>query len=131
MEIRPIFSALLQNKTAPLLIAIQVAISLAILVNALHVVNLRQEASARPSGIDDEANVFYMATRALQRRSHNDTIAQQQIDSDALAAIPGVLGVSWVSQMPMSRSGSNSGFSVDRKQVRTSAQVSMYFRPAR
>lgn len=127
MEIRPILSALLRSKTAPVLIAIQVAISLAILANALHVVSLRQAASARPSGVADESSVFYMSTRPLQKRSHADTLAQQQRDVEALSAIPGVVSVSQTSQMPLSRSGSTSGWSLDRKQQRSSASVSMYF----
>ena len=35
MELRPILSALMRNKTGPILVAIQVALSLAILANAL------------------------------------------------------------------------------------------------
>ncbi|MEO8384536.1 MAG: ABC transporter permease, partial [Betaproteobacteria bacterium] len=112
MEIRPIFSALLRNKTAPLLIALQVAISLAILANAIYVVNLRLATSLRPSGIADESNVFYVGKRPLQKLNHSDAIAQQRRDSDALAAIPGVQAVSFTSQMPMSRSGNNSGFAL-------------------
>ena len=38
MEIRPILSALLRNKTGAMLVAVQVALSLAILANALHIV---------------------------------------------------------------------------------------------
>jgi len=127
MEIRPILSALLRNKTAPLLIAAQVAISLAILANALHVVNLRLATSARPSGIADEANVFYASKRPLQKLNHADTLAQQQRDAEALAAIPGVQSVSFTNQMPMSQSGSNSGFSTDRKQGQSTATAAMYF----
>ena len=37
VEIRPILSALLRSKTAPLLVAIQVALTLAGLVNALYI----------------------------------------------------------------------------------------------
>ena len=127
MEFRPILSALLRSKTAPLLIAIQVAISLAILANALHVVSLRLAASARPSGIADESNVFQASTRPLQRRTHNEALAQQLRDAQALAAIPGVVAVSFASQMPMTRSGSTSGWSVDRKQTRTTGSASMYY----
>ncbi len=127
MEIRPILSALLRNKTAPLLIAAQVAISLAILANALHVINLRLATSARPSGIEDEANVFYIAKRPLQKLNHADTLAQQQRDAEALAAIPGVKAVSFASQMPMSQSGNNSGLSTDRKQTQSTATAGMYF----
>jgi putative ABC transport system permease protein len=42
MEIRPILSALMRNKTGPILVAMQVALSLAILANALHIVNERR-----------------------------------------------------------------------------------------
>jgi putative ABC transport system permease protein len=129
MEIRPILSALLRNKTAPLLVAIQVAISLAILVNALYVVNLRLAASVRPSGIADEENVFYVSTSPLPKRTHQDILAQQRIDTDALKAIPGVVSVAWTNQMPMSRSGNNSGFSLDRKQQKTSAVLATYYSP--
>lgn len=48
MEIRPILSALMRNKTGPILVALQVALSLAILANALHIVNERRETAARP-----------------------------------------------------------------------------------
>ena len=127
MEIRPILSALLRSKTAPVLIALQVAISLAILANALYVVSLREAAAARPSGIDNEANIFYMSTRPLQKRTHSDTLAQQQRDVEVLSALPGVASVSITNQMPMSRSGSTSGWALDRKQTRSSADVSMYY----
>ena len=42
MEIRPILSALLRNKTGPVLVAVQVALSLAILSNAIYIVKDRQ-----------------------------------------------------------------------------------------
>ena len=51
MEIRPILSALLRNKTGPVLVAVQVALSLAILANALHIVHERQAVAARASGV--------------------------------------------------------------------------------
>ena len=54
MEIRPILSALMRSKTGAILVAVQVALSLAILANALHIVNVRQEVAARPSGVAAE-----------------------------------------------------------------------------
>ena len=53
MEIRPIFSALMRNKTAPLLIAAQVALTLAIVCNALYIIQDRLATAARPSGVDE------------------------------------------------------------------------------
>lgn len=129
MEIRPILSVLMRSKTAPLLVAIQVALSLAILVNALYIVNLRQASSARPSGLGDEASMITITARPVTRQSHDAAVAQQKRDVEVLRALPGVAAATWISQMPMSRSGSNSGFSLDRKQARQSILLSTYFAP--
>jgi putative ABC transport system permease protein len=129
MEIRPILSVLMRSKTAPLLVALQVALSLAILANALYVVELRQASSARPSGLADEANTVTITSRAVKRQSHDEAIAQQRRDVEVLRALPGVKAATWISQMPMSRSGSNSGFSLDRKQARQSIILSTFFAP--
>ena len=77
MEIRPIFSALMRSKTGAVLVALQIAISLAILANALHVVNLRQTVMNRPSGIDDEASVFYLMVKNLPEATHEEELANQ------------------------------------------------------
>ncbi|HEY8048227.1 MAG TPA: ABC transporter permease, partial [Ramlibacter sp.] len=60
MEIRPILSALLRQKTGPLLVALQVAISLAVLSNALFIVHERITTSQRTSGIAGEHDVGYL-----------------------------------------------------------------------
>lgn len=129
MELRPILSALLRSKTAALLVALQVAITLAILVNALYVVNLRQAVAARPSGLGAEEQVFHVMARPVDKVTHAQAMAQQQRDVETLRALPGVAAAQWVSQMPMSRSGSTSGFSLERKQARPSILLSTYFVP--
>ena len=129
MEFRPIISVLLRSKTAPLLVAIQVALSLAILANALYIVNLRQASSSRPSGLADEANMFSVTSKFVHKVPLAEAIAQQKRDVDVLRALPGVVAATWISQMPMSRSGSNSGFSLARNQPRESLLISTYFAP--
>jgi putative ABC transport system permease protein len=129
MELRPIFSTLLRNKTGALLIALQVAISLAILVNALYIVNMRLAVAARPSGVTDEATLFGVYTLPLKKLSHEEQLAQQDLLRNTLKGVPGVQSVAFTNQMPMSRSGNNSGVATDRKQVRTTAQVANYFTP--
>lgn len=129
MEIRPILSALLRTRTAPLLVVIQIALTLAILVNALYVVNLRQAVATRPSGIAAEADVFYVTARPVRTVTHQEAMAQQQRDVEVLRALPGVTAASWTNQIPMSRSGSTSGFSLDRKQARQSIELATYFVP--
>jgi putative ABC transport system permease protein len=122
----PILSALLRNKTGAVLVAVQVALSMAILANALHIVNVRQEVAARPSGIADESATFYIISRYLTRESAEYDRAVQQRESDLLRAIPGVASVANTSQSPLSNSGSTNSVSLDRKQVNQSAHTATY-----
>lgn len=126
MEIRPIVSTLLRQRTGPLLVALQVAISLAILANALFVVQERIAVSQRPSGVANEENVGYLIVLPLQRRSHPDTLAEQQRERAAIAAVPGVVSVAWTSQMPMSRSGSSSSVRLTPEQPKETATPAFY-----
>ena len=127
MEIRPIISTLLRSRTGPLLVALQVAISLAILANALFVVQQRIAASQRPSGIANEENVGYIFLRALQERSHPESLAEQQRERAAIAAVPGVTSVAWVSQMPMSRSGNSSSVRLKPDQVKETTDAAFTY----
>jgi putative ABC transport system permease protein len=126
MEIRPILSALLRSKTGPVLVAVQVALSLAILANALHIVQVRQAVSARASGLAAEQDVFALQIRPLQRGGHEEQLAGQARQTATLRAVPGVLSVAGSSQMPLSRSGNYSSVSVDRKQVNQTTGASVY-----
>jgi len=129
MEIRPILSALMRSKTGAILVAVQVALSLAILVNALHIVNVRQEVAARPSGVAAESEVFHLLARNLRPLGHNEELALQKRLAAAARAVPGVVSVAQVSQVPLSRSGSNSGFAASRKQENSSATAAVYITP--
>ena len=126
MEIGPIFSSLLRSRTGPLLVALQVAISLAILANALFVVEQRIAVSKRPSGVDKEQDVGYVYARPLERRSHPEAIAEQRRELAALEAIPGVVSAAWTNQMPMSRSGNSSSIRLSPTQARESATPAFY-----
>jgi putative ABC transport system permease protein len=110
MEIRPILSALLRSKTGAVLIAAQVALTLAILTNATFVVRTRLATADRPSGAD-EANVFdlsYVGSRKITDRE-----AMVQRDVELLRAIPGVASVSTANMMPLGQSGWQAGVTVD------------------
>jgi len=122
MEIRPIFSAMMRSKTGVILIALQIALTLAILANALYVVRDRTSEANRVSGVDD-ANIFMIAT--LDKNT-DGAIARQKHDEDVLRAIPGIASVSWTSQMPLSQSGSSTGVQTDPKQTDSVASPSVY-----
>ncbi|HEX9171298.1 MAG TPA: FtsX-like permease family protein [Telluria sp.] len=129
MEIRPILSALLRNKTGAILVALQVALSLAILANALHIVGERRAAVARPTGVADEASVFALSVRNLSSGGPEQQLATQKREIDVIRAVPGVLAAANVNQIPLSQSGWNNSVAVDRKQVEESAPSSFYFSP--
>ncbi len=122
MEIRPIVSAMLRSKTGVILIATQIALTLAILANALYVVRDRTNEANRVSGLDD-ANVFMLAV--LDKNTEN-VFANQHRDLDTLRALPGVANASWTSQMPLSQSGSNNGVQTDPKQSDSVATPAVY-----
>lgn len=130
MEIRPILSALMRNKTGPVLVAVQVALSLAILANALHIVNVRQAIVDRPSGVEREEDIFHIRTGALGNEStFNEMVATQNRQAQLLRAIPGVISVAQVNQVPLSQSGNNTGVSADRTQIKVSSGVAFYTSP--
>ncbi len=129
MEIRPILSALLRNKTGAILVALQVALSLAILANALHIVGERRAASSRPSGVADEQSVFSISVRNLSAGGPEQMLAAQKREAEVIRAVSGVAAVANVNQIPMSQSGWNNSVAVDRKQVNETAPSSFYFSP--
>lgn len=128
MEIRPILSAMLRSKTAPLLIAAQVALTLAIVCNALYIIQDRLATAARPSGVD-EANVSEI--RFFPHRQIKDVRGMQLRDLEAVRAVPGVVSAAWTNQVPLGSSGWNVGPVVTSPEQLTSAveSAAQYFTP--
>lgn len=129
MEIRPILSALMRSKTGAILVAVQVAISLAILANALYIVNVRQAVVNRPTGVAAENDIFYVNIQNLNRGGHQRQLAEQKRQAALLRALPGVMSVALTSQAVLSRYGNFTSVSAKRGQATPSAEVSTYFSP--
>lgn len=127
MEIRPILSALMRNKTGPVLVALQVALSLGILANALQIVNDRNAVAARPTGLSDEASTFYVRIRSLSNDGPEQQLANLKLRADKLRTIAGVASVAQVTQMPLTNWGNSTDVAADRKQVNSSANAGMYY----
>lgn len=127
MEIRPILSALLRNKTGALLIAAQIALTLAIVSNAAYIIRDRVAISGRPSGIDDESRIFNIVVGSIDKSG--DAVAQQKREEQLLAALPGVESVASSNQIPLGQSGWNMGLFLDKAQTESSAHMAFYFTP--
>jgi putative ABC transport system permease protein len=113
-NIRPIASALWRNRTGALLVAFQIAIGLAVLVNAVYVVKQRVEKIGRPTGMDT-ANMIWVASAGFTKNFDYDAAVRD--DLAALRALPGVKAASVISNIPLSGGGSSSGFQAKPGQV--------------
>jgi putative ABC transport system permease protein len=113
-NIRPIASALWRNRTGAMLVAFQIAIGLAVLVNAVYVVKQRVEKIGRPTGMDT-ANMIWVASAGFA--SSFDYDASWREDLAALRAMPGVKAASLISNIPLSGGGSSSGYQARLGQV--------------
>jgi putative ABC transport system permease protein len=106
METRPILSAMMRSKTAPLLIAAQVALTLAIVCNALYIIKDRLATAARPTGADEQ-NLAEI--RFYPHRQISDIQDMQRRDIEAIKAVPGVISATWTNQVPLGQSSWNNG----------------------
>src|SRR6188472_2267981 len=107
MEFRPILSAMLRNKTGAFLVGLQIALTLAVIANAVFIIMQRVEKIGRPSGIDSANLIFVQSNGFGPSYNHLDSI---RADLDMLRAIPGVISASWMSGVPMSGGGRSSNF---------------------
>jgi putative ABC transport system permease protein len=106
-NLRPIASALWRNRTGAILVAFQIAIGLAVLVNAVYVVKQRVEKIGRPSGMDT-ANMIWVASAGFAKAYDYD--ASWREDIATLRGLPGVKAASLFSNIPLSGGGSSNGF---------------------
>jgi putative ABC transport system permease protein len=124
MQFRPIISAMRRNKVGAILIAVQMAITLAILCNALFIIQQRIALSKRPSGAD-EANIVVLDNQWVG--TPPDQMARQQTDLAALRSLPGVQDAFATNSVPLTDSGSSTGISLHPDQKTATASAALYF----
>ena len=124
MQFRPIISAMRRNKVGAILIAVQMAITLAILCNALFIVQQRLAMSKRPTGVD-EANVVVLDNQWVGNPL--DQVARQQADLAALRSLPGVQDAFATNSVPLTDGGSSTGINLHPDQKTATASAALYF----
>ena len=107
MEIRPILSTLLRNKSGAMLIALQIALTMAVVINAAFVIADRANTIAKPTGVDSD---HLTLVRALQANRDVDVRSVIERDVAALMALDGVQTVAKISTITLSNSGSSSSW---------------------
>lgn len=102
MEALLILSALRRNKTGAILIALQIALTLAIVSNSLYVAQQQVGRMQRPTGID-EANIF--SFRNVWTGTPRDLESRLRTDLAAMRATPGVLDAFSTEALPLTGGG--------------------------
>ncbi len=104
LSVRPIVSALLRNRTGALLVAVQIAIALAVLVNAVYIVKQRIDRIGAPSGMDID-NILVVSSSGFTEGY--DYVAAIHDDLGYLRGVNGVTAATAVNSVPLSNSGSS------------------------
>ena len=100
---------MLRNKTGAVLVALQIAITLAVVTNAVFIINQRLEKIARPTGMDTDNLVFVQSFGYAPGYNHHVTIRE---DLDFLRGMSGVVAASPINGVPLSGGGSSTSYKI-------------------
>ncbi|GAA0719284.1 ABC transporter permease [Dokdonella soli] len=124
MEFRPIVSSLMRSKVSMILIGLQVALTLAIVCNALFIIGKRLDLMNRPSGMNEDDTFFFGSTGFGHGFNAQTTL---QTDLALLRQMPGVAAATTTNSVPMIGGGWRSGIGLQPKQKTSTAQGTFYF----
>lgn len=123
MALHPMLSALRRNKIGAALIALQVAVTLAILCNAAYIIQQRIAMIGRPSGVD-ETDDFVIAN--LWVGNPTDLAARTRADVAALRAIPTVADAYLTQSWPFNNGEMRMGITLQPDQPRSRQTTAVY-----
>lgn len=123
MNVHPILATLRRHKTAAGLIALEIALSCAIVSNAVFLIGDRLDRIRQPSGLA-EAELVHFQLVGITRVE--DPEAQAAEDMAALRAVPGVRSVATVNQIPFGNSSWYSSLNLEPEQQNPTMQVTTY-----
>jgi putative ABC transport system permease protein len=112
MEIRALLSAMWRNRTGPILVAAQVAITLAVVVNVAYIVQVRLSNAAERTGLD-EPNLFWVTSTAYSPEYNHE--ATVRADLDYLQSLPGVIAATTTNLIPQNFSTTSLQFAADQR----------------
>ena len=123
MEFRPILSTLRRHKTAASLIVLEIALSCAIICNALFLIGSRIERMNKESGIDERHMVRVQITGI---GTDDNAAALTKTDLASLRAIPGVTSASMANQIVYGNGSWNSSVNLNKEQTHENLNSTMY-----
>ncbi len=124
MEFGPIWRSMLRNKGGYILIAVQIAVTMTIMVNAIAIIQERSANIARPSGLD-EANTFALASVSFVPDIDKKGLIDE--DLDLLRKLPGVHSVTSSNSFPLRQGGWSEGLSLEPGEGTSDSSSAIYF----
>jgi len=117
MSLHPMIAALRKHKAGVVLIALQIALTLAIVCNAIFIIYARIQNVQRRTGMD-ESNLFLITQQWVGAPSGDDPASIQKLDAmlredvNALRAMPDVESVTPINSLPLFNSSWNGAMSL-------------------
>jgi putative ABC transport system permease protein len=102
LHIKPIISSLLRSKSGPVLLLLQIILSVAIVANASFIIHERLALMQRPSGIMEEEILSF---RMYNFDAGMDLKLQNKLDQQILRDLPQVLAATSSNMLPLSGGG--------------------------
>ena len=124
MEFGPIWRSMLRNKGGFVLIAVQIAVTMTIMVNAVAIIQERSVDMARPSGLD-EPNTFALASVAFIDGVDKKRLIDE--DLDLIRNTPGVLSATSSNSFPLRRGGWSEGVRLEPGEGVNDSSTALYF----
>ena len=104
MDIGPIWRAMLKNKAGFVLIALQIAVTMTIMVNAFAIMQERASKANRDTGMD-EPNTFALASALFADYDHEQRKALIDEDLALIRGLPGVRSAVATNSYPLRQGG--------------------------
>lgn len=124
MEIGPIWRALMKSKGGAILIALQIAVTMAIMVNSIAIMQERSANMARPSGMDEENT---LTLTSISFASEADRRATYVNDLEMLRNTPGVINAVGTNSFPLRGGGWSMGLQVEPGEDMNGIGAAIYF----
>jgi putative ABC transport system permease protein len=124
VDILPILATLRRHKITALLIVLEIALTCAIVCNAVFLIAQRVHRMDMPSGVAEHELV---QVQVVDIGDRPDAKARGEADLAALRAIPGVKSVARINQLPFTDSSWNNSIFLSPTQTQPTLNATMYF----
>ncbi len=132
MTLHPMLAALRRHKAGVVLIALQIALTLAIVCNAIFIIGNRIERVQRPTGLA-ESDLFLVTQLWVGAPTGEDAASIDKLDAmlrsdvETLRNLPDVESAVATNTLPLSNSTWSTGVGLKPKQETSTAQSAYYF----